>query len=233
LYNTNKMKILLIEDDKRLAKLVKQVLEDEHYSVDVENEGECGLEVALRAVHDLVIVDWMLPGRDGPSICRKIRSAKMTIPILMLTARGQIEDRVTGLESGADDYLIKPFDFDELIARIRALSRRYSPGSVDPDELRLGSIVMDVKAHSLRRSNESIELTKKEWDLLEYFLRHPNQTLSRAAILDYVWSYEASVQPEMVDVYVSYLRQKITVTGMKDPIQTVRGFGYLLDEQNA
>jgi DNA-binding response OmpR family regulator len=233
LYNTNKMKILLIEDDKRLAKLVKQVLEDEHYSVDVENDGEYGLEIALRSAHDLVIVDWMLPGRDGPSICRKIRSSKMTLPILMLTARGQIEDRVTGLESGADDYLIKPFDFDELIARIRALSRRYSPGSIDPDELRLGSIVMDVKAHSLRRANESIELTKKEWDLLEYFLRHPNQTLSRTAILDYVWSAEASVQQEMVDVYVSYLRQKITVTGMKDPIQTIRGFGYMLDEQNA
>jgi DNA-binding response OmpR family regulator len=157
----------------------------------------------------------------------------MTIPILMLTARGQVEDRVTGLESGADDYLIKPFDFDELIARIRALSRRYSPGSVDPDELRLGSIVMDVKAHSVRRANASVELTKKEWDLLEYFLRHPNQTLSRSAILDYVWSLEASVQPEMVDVYISYLRQKITVTGMKDPIQTVRGFGYMMDEQNA
>ena len=227
------MKILLIEDDKRLAKLVKQVLEDESYSVDVENDGESGLEVALRAAHDLLIVDWMLPGRDGPSICRKIRASKMTIPILMLTARGQIEDRVTGLESGADDYLIKPFDFDELIARIRALSRRYSPGSVDPDEIRIGSIVMDVKAHSVRRANISVELTKKEWDLLEYFLRHPNQTLSRAAILDYVWSYEASVQPEMVDVYISYLRQKITVTGMKDPIQTVRGFGYMLDEQNA
>lgn len=227
------MKILLIEDDKRLAKLVQQVLEDESYSVNVENDGESGLEVALRAAHDLIIVDWMLPGRDGPSICRKIRSAKMSIPILMLTARGQIEDRVTGLESGADDYLIKPFDFDELIARIRALSRRYSPGSVDPDELRVGSIVMDVKAHSVRRAHESIELTKKEWDLLEYFLRHPNQTLTRSTILDYVWSYETSVQPEMVDVYVSYLRQKITVTGMKDPIQTVRGFGYMVDDKNA
>lgn len=227
------MKILLIEDDKRLSKLIKQVLEDENYSVDTEFDGDCGLEVALRAVHDLIIVDWMLPGRDGPSICRKIRSSKMNVPILMLTARGQIEDRVTGLESGADDYLIKPFDFDELIARIRALSRRYSPGSVDPDELRIGSIVMDVKAHSVRRANTPVDLTKKEWDLLETFLRHPNQTLSRPMILDSVWSSETSVQPEMVDIYVSYLRQKITVTGMKDPIQTVRGFGYKLDEQNA
>ena len=227
------MKILLIEDDKRLAKLIKQVLEDEKYSIDIENDGETGLEVALRGTHDLLIVDWMLPGRDGPSICRKLRSSKITTPMLMLTARGQIEDRVAGLESGADDYLIKPFDFDELIARIRALSRRYSPGSVDPDELRLGSIVMDLKAHSLRRAELSIELTRKEWELLEYFLRNPNQTLSRAAILDYVWSYDTDVQPEMVDVYVSYLRQKITINGKKDPIQTVRGYGYMMDETNA
>jgi two-component system OmpR family response regulator len=227
------MRILLIEDDKRLAKLIRNVLEDEKYSLDVENDGELGLEVALRGTHDLIIIDWMLPGRDGPSICRKIRSSKQVVPILMLTARGQIEDRVAGLESGADDYLVKPFDFEELIARIRALSRRYTPGSVDPSELRLGSIVMDVKAHSVRRGESAVELTKREWDLLEFFLRHPNQTLSRAEILDYVWSYETNVQPEMVDVYISYLRQKLTITGMKDPIQTIRGFGYLLEEKNA
>jgi two-component system OmpR family response regulator len=227
------MRILLIEDDKRLSKLIRNVLEDEQYSLDVIHDGELGLEMALRGTYDLIIADWMLPGRDGPSICRKIRSSKLTLPILMLTARGQVEDRVTGLESGADDYLVKPFDFDELIARIRALSRRYSPGSVDPSELRLGTIVMDVKAHSIRRADNGIELTKREWDLLEFFLRHPNQTLSRLEIMDYVWSYESSVQPEMVDVYVSYLRQKLTVTGKKDPIQTVRGFGYMMDEKNA
>jgi len=227
------MKILLIEDDKRLARLVQQVLEEENYALDVEHDGELGLEIALRGTHDLLIVDWMLPGRDGPSICRKLSASKISIPILMLTARGQVEDRVTGLESGADDYLIKPFDFDELIARVRALSRRYSPGSVDPTELRLGSIVMDTKVHTVRRADQTMDLTKREWELLEYFLRHPNQTLTRSAILDYVWSYDATVQPEMVDVYVSYLRQKITVTGKKDPIQTVRGFGYLMDEHNA
>lgn len=227
------MKILLIEDDKRLAKLIKQVLEEENYTVDVLYDGDTGLETALRATHDLLIVDWMMPGRDGPSICRALRTARLGVPVLMLTARGQIEDRVAGLESGADDYLIKPFDFDELIARIRALSRRQLPSMSDPSELRVGAIVMDVKAHTLRRANSAIELTKKEWDLLELFLRHPNQTLSRSIILDYVWSYDASVQPEMVDVYISYLRQKITITGMKDPIQTVRGFGYMLDEKNA
>ena len=227
------MKILLLEDDKRLARLIQQVLEEENYSLEIENDGELGLEIALRGSFDLLIVDWMLPGRDGPSICRKIRATKNNIPILMLTARGQVEDRVTGLESGADDYLIKPFDFDELIARIRALSRRFAPGSIDPTELRLGSIVMDTKAHTVRRAEQSIDLTKKEWELLEYFLRHPNQTLTRSSILDYVWSYDAAVQPEMVDVYISYLRQKITVNGKKDPIQTVRGFGYMMDETNA
>jgi two-component system, OmpR family, response regulator len=227
------MKILLIEDDKRLVKLMSNVLEDEQYSIDVQNDGESGLELALRCPYDLIIVDWMLPGRDGPSICRKLRASKMSAPILMLTARGQIEDRVAGLESGADDYLVKPFDFSELVARIRALSRRYAPGSVDPSELRIGTFVMDVRAHSVRRGETNLDLTRREWDLLEFFLRHPNQTLSRAEILDYVWSYESSVQPELVDVYISYLRQKITLSGRKDPVQTVRGIGYRLDEKDA
>jgi two-component system, OmpR family, response regulator len=227
------MKILLIEDEKRLAKLVKGVLEDEKYTVDVENNGEVGYEVGLRNTHDLVIIDWMLPGRDGPSICRGLRAAGLAVPILMLTARSQVEDRVAGLESGADDYLVKPFDFNELIARIHALSRRYTPGRVDSAELRVGTIVMDLNAHTVRRSDLPIELTKREWDMLEFFLRHPNQTLSRAEILDYAWSYDTQVRPDLVDVYVSYLRQKLTISGRKDPIQTVRGFGYMLEEVNA
>jgi two-component system, OmpR family, response regulator len=227
------MKILLIEDDKRLASLVREVLEDEKYIVDVENDGEVGLESALRGIHDLVIVDWMLPGRDGPSICRKIRSAKLTQPILLLTARGQVEDRVAGLDSGADDYLAKPFAFDELLARIRALSRRSSSVKQDSDELRVGGIVMDIRAHTARRHDLPLDLTKREWVLLEFFLRHPEKTLSRKEILDYVWDTEARVKMEMVDVYVSYLRQKLTVSGKKDPIQTIRGFGYLLDKANA
>lgn len=227
------MKILLIEDDKRLAKLIVGVLADEKYSIDAENNGELGLEIALRGTHDLIILDWMLPGRDGPSICRSLRAARVTTPILLLTARSQVEDRVAGLESGADDYLVKPFDFSELIARIRALSRRSIPGRVDSSELRIGSIVMDLDAHSVRRGENPIELTKREWDMLEFFLRHPNQTLSRVEILDYAWSFDAEVKPELVDVYVSYLRQKMTINGKKDPIQTIRGFGYKLDEVNA
>lgn len=227
------MKILLIEDDKRLAKLVRGVLEEEKYSIEIEMDGENGLECALRGIHDLIIMDWMLPGRDGPSICRQIRAARISVPILMLTARGQIEDRVSGLESGADDYLVKPFSFDELIARIRALTRRTLTDQVDATELRVGSIVMDIKAHTARRGELPLDLTKREWDLLEFLLRHSGQTLSRREILDYVWSFDAAVQPAMVDVYISYLRPKLTVSGRKDPIQTVRGFGYKLDPKNA
>lgn len=227
------MKILLIEDDKRLAKLLKNVLEDEKYKVDVENDGEVGFEIGLRGTHDLLIVDWMLPSRDGPSICRGLRAAGITIPLLMLTARSQVEDRVAGLESGADDYLVKPFDFTELIARIRALNRRFTPGRVDSAEIRVGTMVMDLNAHSVRRGETSIELTRREWDMLEFFMRHPNHTLSRSEILDYAWSYDTQVKPELVDVYISYLREKIAISGRKDPIQTIRGFGYLLDEKNA
>ena len=151
----------------------------------------------------------------------------------MLTARGQVEDRVSGLESGADDYLVKPFSFDELIARIRALTRRTLADQVDATELRVGSIVMDIKAHTARREELPLDLTKREWDLLEFLLRHSGQTLSRREILDYVWSFDAAVQPAMVDVYISYLRPKLTLAGRKDPIQTVRGFGYKLEPKNA
>ena len=224
------MRILLIEDDKRLAALIHSVLDQENFSVDVANDGDTGLELALRGVHDVAIIDWMLPGRDGPSICRKIRAARLPTGLLMLTARGQVEDRVTGLESGADDYLTKPFAFDELIARIHALSRRMNPTAIDSWELRQGSVVMDLKAHTLRRQEKTVDLTKKEWDLLEFFMRHPGQVLSRQEILDYVWSYESNVQPEMVDVYISYLRQKLNLDGKKNPIETVRGFGYRLDD---
>lgn len=227
------MKILLIEDDKRLAKLIRDVLEDEKYSLDVEYDGAIGLEFGLRGTYDLIIIDWMLPGRDGPSICRSLRAAQIAIPILMLTARGMVEDRVAGLESGADDYLVKPFDFNELIARIHALTRRYTPGRVDSAELRVGTIVMDLDAHTVRRANSPIELTRREWDMLEVFLRHPNKTLSRTELLDYVWSYDTKVKQELVDVYIAYLRQKLTISGRKDPLQTVRGFGYKLEEKNA
>jgi len=227
------MRILLIEDDQRLSLLMKRVLEDEHFSVDLAHDGDIGLELALRGIHDIAIVDWMLPGRDGPSIVRSIRQARLPMGILMLTARSQVEDRVAGLQSGADDYLVKPFAFDELIARLHALSRRFNPQSADAWEVRVGSLVMDLRAHALRRDEMVIELTKTEWDLLEYLMRHPGQTLTRQNILDYVWSYTSEVKPELVDVYISYVRQKLNAAGKKDPIQTVRGVGYRLEPNHA
>jgi DNA-binding response OmpR family regulator len=151
----------------------------------------------------------------------------------MLTARSQVEDRVAGLYSGADDYLTKPFAFDELIARLHALGRRVNPASADTFELRVGTLVLDTRAHTARRGDSPLDLTRTEWNLLECFLRHPGQTLSRQFLLDYVWSYAADVQPSMVDVYVSYLRGKLRQPGRKDPIRTQRGFGYSLDEKNA
>jgi two-component system OmpR family response regulator len=227
------MRILLIEDDKRLANLICSFLSDEDHSVDVMNDGSSGLELALRGIHDVVVVDWMLPGQDGPSICRAIRRAHLNLGVLMLTARSQVEDRITGLDSGADDYLVKPFSLDELNARLRALSRRVTSAASDPNELRVGQLVMDMLSHSLRRGNQPVDLTKTEWDLLEYLMRHPQQALTRQNILDYVWSYDSTVRPDLVDVYVSYLRQKLNQPGMADPIKTVRGIGYQLDIDHA
>ncbi len=227
------MRVLLIEDDQKLANIVQQVLEGEHYAVDVAFDGDSGLELALRGIHDLVVMDWMLPGRDGPSICRAIRAARMPQAILMLTARSQIEDRVAGLDSGADDYLAKPFSFDELLARLRALTRRFNPSQVDSLELRVGKLVLDLQTHSARRGEKSMELTKTEWDLMEFLMRHPDQVLTRQQILDYVWSYTNEVQPSMVEVYISYLRRKIDLPGETNPIETVRGIGYRLDARHA
>jgi len=227
------MRVLIVEDDQRLARLIREVLEEEHFNVDVAHDGDIGLELALRGVHDVAVVDWMLPGRDGPSICRAIRLAHLPLAVLMLTARSQVEDRVAGLHSGADDYLVKPFSFDELVARIYALGRRFNPGAVDTWELRVGGLVMDLRAHTARRGEHSLELTKTEWTLLEYLMRHPGQVLTRHNILDYVWSYEKDVQPTQVDVYISYLRQKLDQSGQIDPIETVRGVGYRLEADHA
>jgi two-component system, OmpR family, response regulator len=223
------MRILLIEDDKRLAKLIAQVLEEEHYTVDVANDGDTGTEIALRGIHDIAVIDWMLPGRDGPTICRAIRSARLPLAVLLLTARGQMEDRVAGLDSGADDYLPKPFHFDELLARLRALGRRFNPDAVDSWELRVGALVMDLRAHAARRGECGLDLSKTEWDLLEFVMRRRGKGHPRQQILDYVWSFESQVQPELVDVYISYLRKKLSMPGKPDPIQTVRGVGYRLE----
>jgi DNA-binding response OmpR family regulator len=227
------MRILLIEDDRRLVELTRKVLEREDFSVDVAYDGDMGLEIALRGAHDVAVVDWMLPGRDGPAICQAIRSARLPIALLMLTARTQVEDRVAGLYSGADDYLCKPFSFDELVARIHVLGRRFQQGAADARELRVGSLVLDLFAHTARREDKTLDLSKTEWSLLECLMRHPGQVLSRQFLLDYVWSYASDVQPTMVDVYISYLRRKLDLAGHRDPIQTRRSLGYRLEPNDA
>lgn len=220
------MRVLVVEDDRRLARLITSVLEEEQIAADVTYDGDDGVELALRGVYDVAIVDWMLPGRDGPAVCRAIRAARQPTAVLMLTARGQVEDRVAGLNAGADDYLVKPFAFEELLARVRALARRFVVSGGDRDELRVGELVLDGRLRRARRGDHTLELTPTEWKLLEFFLRHPDRALSRQQILDYVWSYDADVLPTMVDVYISYLRGKLRVTGRPDPIDTVRGVGY-------
>jgi DNA-binding response OmpR family regulator len=223
------MRILVIEDDQRLAQLIARVLREEHYAVDLAYDGNAGLDLVLSSSPAVAIVDWMLPGRDGPAICRAVRAARLPVALLLLTARGQVEDRVAGLDSGADDYLVKPFAFEELLARVRALSRRFTPPGSDPGEIRVGSLVLDQRAHTGRRGDHPLDLTSTEWNLLECLLRHPGQVLTRQQILDNVWSYTSDVQATMVDVYISYLRRKLNVPGYPDPIQTVRGVGYRLE----
>jgi DNA-binding response OmpR family regulator len=226
------MKVLIIEDDAKLAHLIEGVLREERFTVDVALDGESGLAMGLDGGYDVAIVDWMLPRRDGPSIVRAMRSAGLPTAVIMLTARGQVEDRVLGLNSGADDYLGKPFAFEELLARLRALGRRSTTPTSERWELRSGDLVMDLGTHTARRGNVPLELTTTEWNLLECFLRHPGQMLNRQQILDYVWSYAREVQPTMVDVYISYLRRKLNIPGRRDPIDTVRGVGYRLNPEH-
>ncbi|MBA3470491.1 MAG: response regulator transcription factor [Herpetosiphonaceae bacterium] len=220
------MRILVIEDDIKLTRLIERVLRAEHYAVDVAHDGATGLELGLRGSYEVAVIDWMLPERDGPSVCRALRAAQVPTALLMLTARSQLEDRVLGLDSGADDYLAKPFAFEELLARLRALGRRFTPPGSAGGELRSGAVVLDVRAHVARRGSTVLDLTATEWSLLECLLRNADQTLSRQQLLDYVWSYDRDVQPSLVDVYISYLRKKLQNAGKRDPIQTVRGIGY-------
>jgi DNA-binding response OmpR family regulator len=226
------MRILIIEDDERLTRLIKSFFQQKNYCLDVAYDGNFGLEMILSGAHAVAIVDWMLPGRDGPAICRAVRNARLPVALLMLTARSQVEDRIAGLDNGADDYLTKPFDLEELLARVRALSRRFTPTKTtasDPMELRCGDIALDVRAHTARRGNTGLNLTKTEWQVLECLMRHPQQALSREQIFRQVWAYDSQVQVNIVDLYISYVRHKLQVAeALPDPIETVRGVGYRL-----
>jgi heavy metal response regulator len=219
--------ILVVEDERRLANLVRRALEEQGHVVDVAHDGAEGLDVATATDYDLLVLDLMLPHLDGIEIAKRLRASKNDVRILMLTARDAVEDRVRGLESGADDYLMKPFSFSELLARVRALSRRQIQAQAET-ELRSGNLVLDLARHEARRDDRTIELTAKEFQLLEYLMRNAGHVLTRTQILDHVWGYNFDSFSNVVDIYVHYLRNKIDRDFPEPLIRTVRGVGYSL-----
>ena len=224
------MKILIIEDEHLIATSIKKGLEQEHYITDIAFDGLEGFDLASSGDYDLILLDLMLPGLDGLSICQKLRADNNHTPILMLTAKSQLEDKIKGLNSGADDYLTKPFAFEDLLARIRALSRR--PQKTTGKILSVGDLSLDTVNFLVKRGNKEIHLSSKEYSLLECFLRHSNQILNKDQIIQYVWSYESDILPNTVEVYIRNLRQKIDIPFKNKPplIKTVRGFGYKISE---
>lgn len=224
------MKILLIEDDKKIADFIFRGLTAEGYLVEIAINGQEGYEQALDEYYDVILLDWMLPLINGIDLLKKIREYNKKVPILLLTAKDAIEDRVRGLDEGADDYLTKPFAFAELVARIRALGRREQTTQQKKEILMIADLSMNLKNRVVTRSGKVIELTAKEFLLLEYFLRHPEQIVTRSMIADHVWGQDFDGFTNVIDVYVRYLRKKIDAGFSQTLIHTVRGVGYKLSE---
>jgi two-component system response regulator MprA len=225
-------RILVIEDEARIAQFIERGLIYEGYRVNVARDGQTGLNIARDNPPDLVILDWMMPGLDGLEVCRRLRAAS-DVPILMLTAKDDVTDRVAALDTGADDYLVKPFSIDELMARVRALFRRATPTS-RPEILRFADLTLDTGTHRAYRGDQAIDLTAKEYELLELFMRNPRQVLTRDVIFDRVWGYDFGGESNIIEVYVRYLRQKTESEGQSlgtRLIHTVRGVGYVLREE--
>lgn len=220
------MRLLLVEDDVSLAAFIQKGLQEERYAVDVGEDGDEGLQLATRTAYDLVILDVMLPKQNGLAVCRKLRAQGHTVPILLLTVRDSVEDKVAGLDCGADDYLAKPFAFAELLARVRALLRR---GAIPaPGLLTLGDMDLDPAAHRVWRCGREITLTSKEYAILEYLLRNANRVLTRTAIIEHVWDIHYDSMTNIVDVHIRALRAKIDRPFSNPLIKTVRGVGYML-----
>lgn len=222
------MKILIIEDEEKLAKAIKIGLERQGFAADYVLDGEAGqrrIEIN-HTDYDLVILDLMLPKKDGFEVCKNVRSQNINIPILVLTARGAVEDKTTVLDAGADDYLVKPFSFDELLSRIKALLRR--PEQALPQELKAGEIVLSLTTRKVFIRNKEVPLTLKEFSILEYFMRHPNQALNREQILNHAWDFEFDSFSNVVDVHIKNLRKKLAHDKYKATLETVHGVGYRL-----
>lgn len=222
------MRILVVEDEKKVARFIQQGLEEEHYSVDVAHDGERGALLAETQEYDLLILDLMLPKLSGLEITRRLRTSRIATPILMLTAKTATEDKVAGLDSGADDYLTKPFAFAELLARVRSLLRR---GSQEKSTvLSIADLELDTVSHKANRGDRVIDLTAKEYALLEYFLRNKDRVLSRTIISEHIWDYNFDTGTNLIDVYVNHLRNKIDSGFACKLIHTVRGVGYVMRE---
>jgi DNA-binding response OmpR family regulator len=225
------MRILLIEDEHKIARALKKALEQESYAVDVAYDGDEGHAMATTEPYDVAIIDRMLPGEyDGIGIIKAMRDAKIHTPVLILTAIGGIKDRAEGLDSGADDYMVKPFALEELLARVRALLRR--PKEQQSSILSVGDLTLDTVNYEVKRDGKTIQLTGKEFALLEYLLRNQGRPLPKELIIAHVWDYDADILPNTVEVYIKYLRAKIDQPFLKPLIHTVRGFGYKLQAIN-
>jgi two-component system OmpR family response regulator len=225
------VRILIVEDEEHLARLITEVLGSYGYSVEAANEGRSALARALVEPFDVLIVDWMLPDVDGIQVIRRLRAAEIGVPVLMLTARGQIEDRVEGLDAGADDYLPKPFAFPELLARVRALTRRPPEKKTEEKVLTAGDVTLDPVRHEVRRGGDRIDLTAKEFALLAALMQRPGQVFTRSVLLDSVWNGPGGAHTNTVDLYVHYLRKKLDRDGEPSRIRTVHGVGYTFESR--
>jgi heavy metal response regulator len=220
------VRILIVEDEKKVAGFIKKGLEEETYAVDVAYDGEEGFHLAAMNEYDMIILDLMLPKMDGLEVLTQLRDKKVSTPILLLTAKDAVEDKVAGLNKGADDYLTKPFAFSELLARIRSLLRR---GQVETQtELKVGDLCLDMVSHKVSRKGEEIELTGKEYSLLEYFMRNEGKVLTRTMIAEHVWDYNFDTFTNVIDVYVNHLRKKIDKKYPAKLLHTLRGVGYVM-----
>lgn len=219
-------KILIVEDEEKLAKFVQLELGYEGYEVIVANDGLSGLMSARDNEPDLVLLDWMMPGLTGVEVCRRLRATGAMMPVILLTAKDGIEDRVAGLDAGADDYVVKPFSIEELLARVRAHLRRNQPE--DPEAFLFGDLSLNRKTREVKRGDRTIELTAKEFDLLDYLISHPKQVLTRDRILEEVWGYDFMGDSNIIEVYIRYLRLKLESENESRLIQTVRGVGYVM-----
>jgi len=220
------MRILLVEDDPRVASFIRRGLREERYTVDVAKDGEQALFFAQTGEYDLIVLDVMLPKRDGLDVLRRLRSDRVTVPVLILTAKDELQDKVTGLNAGADDYLTKPFGFDELLARIRALLRRR--GDLMPTVLRAEDLELDVVRHRAVRAGKPLILTNREFSLLEFLLRHPNQIVTRTMLAEHVWEHDFDPLSNVIDVHIARLRRKIDESFTPKLLETIRGSGYIL-----